>query len=375
MIICFDARFLGAEGTGIRRYSSELLSHLLEINDRNHFLVLTPKDACSQMALDQRPNVDVLLSNARVARAQQQLSVPLQLRSCKMDVYHYPFYDPPLIPGTPLVVTIHDLKYVKFPWLFPGIRRMKSIMIRSAMRVATQRASAVIAVSKHTKEDVVNLLHVPAHKVHVVYEGVSRLPPSNDPTRAHEYLRSLGVGPESYYLFVGELRPHKNVVRLIEAFAQMGNNSIKLLIVGKRYSNYCLPMRRVQALGMQNRVQFLSLVTDAQLAVLYRHALAVVLPSLYEGFGLPILEAMSVGTPIIASSRVSLPEVAGDAALIVDPLSTPDIRNALVLMAENGALRTRLAGAGRRRSEQFSWKEAAAKTLQVYKSVMYRRSD
>lgn len=282
-----------------------------------------------------------------------------------MDLVHSPLPAaiPPVGPEQRLVVTVHDLAFRIHPRLFPRQWRM---MYRLGLARAVRSADAIIAVSRHTAEDLLRHSRVDPRKLHVVPLAAS-LPPSR--ADVDEVLGRLKIrGP--YILFVGTLEPRKNLVRLVRAYRRIAVRGAPhtLVLAGPIGWRHQALMREI-ALEGPGEIQLTGQTAGGDLDALYRGASAFVYPSLYEGFGLPVLEAMARGVPSVVSTASSLPEVAGEAALPVDPRSVAGLAEAMERVVSDRGLATRLREAGLARSGRFSWEETARLTLEVYKSV------
>ena len=290
---------------------------------------------------------------------------PLPPSLASLDIVHSPSPAavPPADPGQRLVVTIHDLAFLVQPELFP---RPWRLMYRAALARAVRSADALITVSRHTAEDLARRTRVDRHKVHVVPLAAS-LPPSDvDPEGV---LSRLKV-PQPYVLFVGTLEPRKNLVRLVRAYRRTASRGAPLaLVLAGPMGWHPQPLLRAISEEGPGDIVLTGAVGPGELDALYRGASAFVYPSLYEGFGLPVLEAMSRGTPCVVSTSSSLPEVAGEAALPVDPRSVAGLAEAIELVTSDRDLAARLREAGLARAARFSWDETARRTLDVYKSV------
>jgi glycosyltransferase involved in cell wall biosynthesis len=286
-----------------------------------------------------------------------------------LDLLHGLAFAAPLLSACPTVVTVHDLSFLRFPDAFRPFNRYYLTFIT---RIATRRAARVIAVSESTRQDVIALCHVPGEKVVVVYNGVdSRFQPAaQDEVAAFRQQKGL---PPRFILFLGTLEPRKNLARLISAYAQWRRTSgedVKLVIAGGKGWYYEKVFELVSRLGLTSEVLFTGFVPAEELPWFYRAAELFVYPSRCEGFGLPVLEAMACGTPTITSTASSLPEVAGDAALLVDPDDTDALAAAIGRVMSEPALAARLREAGMRQAQRFSWPRAAAATAEVYRSVL-----
>lgn len=269
-----------------------------------------------------------------------------------------------ILAGHPFLVTVHDLERMCFPLSKDGLKERIGLRLDA---LAIKKAKHIIAVSQNTKRDLVRLLGIAEEKVTVIYNGVD-----------HSIFKPNGSKPAPfpYILYVGSERPRKNLLRLLEAFARLKKSGrfgdLKLLKVGTPGRSMAFRksvQRAVEELGLEGDVIFTEHVGDHELAAHYGSASALVYPSLYEGFGLPVVEAMACGCPVITSNTSSLPEVAGDAALLVDPCDVDALSDAIARILEDDHLRRRLAAEGLERSKRFSWALSASQTLALYKEM------
>jgi len=263
----------------------------------------------------------------------------------------------------PAVVTIHDLAFLKWPELLTAQSRRYYGQVARAVRSADR----VIAVSARTRDDLIELVDAPARRIDVVYEAADRRFARVEPAAVAAVARRLGL-PERYFLFVGTREPRKNLRRLLDAYALVAEPAAPDLVVAGRPGWLAEDLGgQAAALGIARRVHFTGEVEDEDLPALYSGALAFVFPSLYEGFGLPTLEAMACQTPVIASTGGSLPEIVGPAALLIDPFDVPALARAMERIWREPALREELVERGLARAGQFSWRRAAEETLDVYR--------
>jgi glycosyltransferase involved in cell wall biosynthesis len=296
--------------------------------------------------------------------------VPLELRRERADLFHAPHYVLPALAPCRSVVTIHDCIHLRFPQYLPS--RLGHTYARMALWVATHRSARVLTVSEASKRDILEFFDVPESKITVIYNAIderfSEEPAADEVLRVKERYQLN----DPFILYAGNIKPHKNLVRLIEAFSQIRQGpfqELKLLIIGDQISKLPALRRAVHQLKLHKHVRFLGYIPDETLAVLYRSAEVFVFPSLYEGFGLPPLEAMASGTPVVTSNVSSLPEVAGDAAVLVDPYDVDSIVEGLRRVLSDPALAAELRRKGLERAREFSWERSVAKTRQVYQQV------
>jgi len=277
----------------------------------------------------------------------------------KPDVFFSPGYNCPLRASCPTVITVHDLAHIQLADMSPAKKLYYQLVLRPALR----RAYAVLTVSNYFKDEIARWANLPLEKIAVVGSGVSS-------AFSREGAAHVEVDP--YFLHVGNQRPHKNLMRVLSAFSDPSlNRKFKLLCTGIATDEY---KSRLDELGLTRRVVFLGRISSEKLAEIYRGALGLVFASLYEGFGLPIVEAMTSGTPVITSNVTSMPEIAADAALLVTPTDVAEIRAAMHRLADDNALRADLISRGFHRVQQFTWQSTAEKVGSVLTSAAERRS-
>ncbi len=281
------------------------------------------------------------------------------------DVIHAPtpVAIPPVRDTQRLVVTVHDLAFRLYPQAYPPAWRL---LHRLGFRRAARSAAAIIAVSHHTAMDVARLARVDSARIHVIPHGGSMPVGSDDPGPTLERLRV----PTPYLLFVGTLEPRKNLVRLIRAYRRLAGSVPHALVLAGPLGWRSQPIHRELALPGAGNIIVAGRVSTEDLDALYRGADAFVYPSLYEGFGLPVLDAMTRGVPVITSNTSSLPELAGDAAVLVPPTSTRALSGAIESLLTSPDQRSRLSEEGRARAEQYSWERTARETMNVYEKAL-----
>lgn len=299
----------------------------------------------------------------------EQIVQPVVLRQKGVDLAHGLAFVVPLLSPCPTVVTIFDLSFLRFPDSF---RRANRTYLRTFTPLSTRRAQRVITISQHTKRDVIRLLGVPAEQVDVIHCGVDPAfrPRPIEEVQAFRQRRGL---PERFILFVGTLEPRKNVRRLVEAYAQIRDLGVRLAIVGGKGWLYEDIFASVERLGLRDEVLFAGYVLAEELPLWYNAADLFVFPSLYEGFGLPPLEAMACGTPVISSNAASLPEVIGEAGLMVAPQDVEGLAADMRRVLTDENLRAQLREQGLRQARKFSWEKAARQTVEVYRRILEAR--
>jgi len=372
--VVIDGRLILPQMTGIGRYLCGLVQALRDLPGDARFELWIQPDLPPRHPVRRLTGGSLVLREVPIPHMslRQQWALPLMIRRCRPHLFHYPHFDLPIaVPGL-VVVTIHDLKYIARPAFFPHFGWGKRLLMWAMMMAATRRARRVIAVSESTRWDILHYLRADPRKVVVIQEGVDEAYFRQPSERELERVRSCYGLDTPFVLFVGERRPHKNIVGLLHAFRafrERGYGAYHLLVVGKRYADYQKPEKMVEALSLREVVHFLDHVPEADLPVLYRLADAFVLLSLYEGFGLPILEAMASGTPVVAARSTSLPEVVGDAGMLVDPKEPEAVADALSLVVRGGHQRDTCIARGLQRASQFRWRRCAEETMSVYREV------
>jgi glycosyltransferase involved in cell wall biosynthesis len=300
-----------------------------------------------------------------------QARATLAVRSLRADVYHSPYYVRPWLLSAPSVVTIHDLISETCPEAATGLGgQLRRLLHHGAVGLALRGSQRTIVPSSATRSDVLSLYRVKPDSVTVIPEGVESRFGAVDPT-AVAAARTRYQLPERFVLSVGINKPHKNLARLIEAFRQV-SSEVALVLAGPIDPRYPTGAALAHRFGLADRVRSLGRVADADLPGLYAAANVFAFPSLAEGFGLPPLEAMACGTPVVCSRTTSLPEVVGDAAVLCDPLDVGALARALNQVLADQVLRQRLAEAGRRRAGQLTWERAGAATWDLYRDVASR---
>jgi glycosyltransferase involved in cell wall biosynthesis len=367
--IAIDARKLRDYGIGT--YVRNLLRHLARIDSTTDFAVLCRERDCPAVR-ELGDNFRAVPERSRPYSVSEQIAVPLDLRRERVDLFHAPHYVLPPLARCRSVVTIHDCIHLRFPQYLPN--RVAYAYARASLWVATHRSDRVLTVSEASKRDILRYFRVPEQKIDVIYNAIDerfgRPPAAEDIERVRE--RYQLDGP--FVLYAGNIKPHKNLERLIEAFHSLrrggGFDDVRLLIIGDEISKYATLRRAVHRHKLHKHVRFFGFVPDETLACLYRLASVFVFPSLYEGFGLPPLEAMASGTPVITSNVSSLPEVVGDAALLIDPYEPDSIADAMRRVLTDDALRAQLRERGLARAREFSWERSVRRVRQIYDEVL-----
>ena len=366
--IAIDARKLRDYGIGT--YVRNLLRHLARIDKTTEYVLLCqPLDVAMLEGLGD--NFRTVSERAGNYSFREQISVPLDLRRERIDLFHAPHYVlPPLVPCKS-VVTIHDCIHLRFPQYLPN--QFAYAYARSSLWVATHRASRVLTVSEASKRDILKYFNVPESKIDVIYNAMDERLGEAPTAEEMQNVRERYQLQDPFVLYAGNIKPHKNLERLIEAFHSLrrgGLEQVKLLIIGDEISKYATLRREVHRHKLHKHVRFLGFVPDKTLACLYRLAGVFVFPSLYEGFGLPPLEAMASGTPVITSNVSSLPEVVGEAALLIDPYDAAAIAAAMRRVLTEPDLAAGMRERGLARVGHFSWDRSVRRIRQIYEEVL-----
>ena len=363
MRIGFDARYVDDRYHGVGRYAYQLLEALTRLYPDDRFVVLhNPRRPSTRLDLGKllaRPNVEPWSLPHDVYSTLEQPALALAALRSRLDAFYTPYFPAPLLAPAPIVVTVHDLIFDREPRYQSG--RWVRYYYRPMMWLAPRRAAAVVAVSEATAADLQTLYRVSAEKIVVVPEAAgAQFRPVEDPA-ALAATRARYALPERFVLALGVRRPHKNLPVLLEAFA-LARERVPhdLVLVGEAHTRYHDEVpETIARLGLAGRVHLTGHAADADLPAIYTLADLFVLPSLVEGFGLPALEAMGCGTPVVASSASSLPEVVGDAGLLADPRDPAALAEAMVTVLRDRDLQARLRARGLARAREFSWERAA----------------
>ena len=360
-------------GAGVSRYIYNLVTTLPHIDQANHYTVFlnekrVPSTSASlTMRLTKLPTI-----HPSVRIFWEQCIQPIALIREKVDLLHCMAFVSPLLLLRPVVLTIYDLGVLRYP---EKHRASSHFYLKQFTPISVRRAKRIIAISASTKEDIIRSLGVSPSKVDVIHCGVEEMfLPINDHQRLDDFRTRRGL-PEKMILFVGTLEPRKNLENLLRAYALLKkrrNLSHKLVIIGAKGWHYQGIFAAQRELGLKGDVIFTGYVPQGELPLWYNVAELFVYPSLYEGFGLPPLEAMSCGTPVITSNTSSLPEVVGEAGITVNPMDVEGLAEAMNQVLSDGILRQSMREQGLARAGRFSWANAAQKTVEVYQRALGR---
>jgi glycosyltransferase involved in cell wall biosynthesis len=300
--------------------------------------------------------------------AWEQVVLPTELRRLRLDVLHCPAYVSPIVHGVPTVVTFHDLSFFELPEAF---NRSNRFYLQMFSRVSARRARRFIAVSESTRRDLARWLDVDAARVDVVYNGVDERFKPVAPDVVAQFRLAQGL-PERFVFYLGTIEPRKNVGALLEAYAVARRRGAQepLVIAGGRGWGDLQIGQLAEKLGIASAVQWVGYVKPEDQPLWYNAATLFAYPSLYEGFGLPVLEAMACGTPVVASNRSSLPEVVGHAGMLVDPTDVEAMGDALYTLLGDDERLAELANRGLAQAGRFTWEQAAKSTIETYRQAL-----
>lgn len=369
MRIGIDTRLSHYVRGGISNYALHLLQALAMLDAESDYIVLHSRK--DHHPLRPGPNFRPVPCWTPPHHRLECWTLGLEIARLRLDLLHSPDFIPPAFGYRRSVITVHDLNFIHYPqFLTAESRRHYNRQIGWAVR----RADHILADSHATKADLVALLGVPTEKITVVHLAAD---PSFHPLPAEE-ARRVAVRYDltpGYLLFVGTLEPRKNVLGLLQAYRLLLERRVTtapLVLVGGKGWLYDEIFQHVATLGLSDQVRFIHNVPDDDLPGLYNAASVLALPSFYEGFGLPALEALSCGTPVVVANRASLPEVVGETGLLVNPDDPEAIAQALARVMTDGALRARLRELGPAQAARFTWERTARETLAVYRTVLAR---
>lgn len=378
MRIGIDTLAAHRKKTGIGTYISSLVNSLLKVDRENRYTLFVSRENAIIFPGD-GPNCQKvfgpqIINNTNLRVLWEHTVLPFKVRQSQVDLLHGPTFVTPFLSNVPSVVTIHDMTWFTHPDEHVPLKRG---YYQSLIPVAARRAERVIAITESTRKDILRILDVPEEKVVTVHYGVDDIfQPVRDQANLAEIRQRYGIEKE-FVLFVGMLEPRKNLVRIVEAFGELKKSGFEgwLVMAGPQGWGYEETAAKVRQLGLEEYVLFIGPVPHEELPALFSAADLLVYPSLYEGFGLPPLEAMACGTPVIASNISSLPEVTGDAGLLVDPLDVSELAEAMRRVLTDGELRQRMRAKGLERAKRFTWEETARRTLRVYEEAYILAQD
>jgi glycosyltransferase involved in cell wall biosynthesis len=365
--IGIDVHSIGSRSGGNETYYHELVKALAEAPRDHHFVLYYTNESALNWI---KPSAN--FSTVRLRPANRALRIPFtfawRAQQDHLDVFHAQYIVPPFLRCR-TVTTIADIAYERFPDFFPAHQRAAFKML---IPWSARRADHIITVSDHSKRDLVSSYSVPQEKVSVTYEGAAAGFIPLERSLAKQRLAAKYKLHENFILYVGRLQARKNLGQLVAAYAALRRSGCrhKLVLVGKADSLFGPVLAQVRAEGLDREVVLTGYVPDEDLPSFYSAADLFVYPSFYEGFGLPVVEAMACGVPVVTSKGSSLEELAGESALLVDPMDVKSIESAMGRVLSDAGLAERMVEDGLRRSRQFSFKNTASQTIDVYEHLM-----
>ena len=371
MIFTLDIRTATPHFPGIGRYVTNLARAMSsQLQPSESLSLLGHPDQASRFSDINSPAVRLILCPASPFGLEQQWHVPRLLRQqagTSLMLYHSPYYLMPYRPGAPTLLTHYDLIPLRFP---AHVSSRARLLFRVTLRLALHTAQHVVAISEASRNDLLAAFPIAPERVTTtVLAPDPRFQPQ--PSDAISAVRARYALPAQFVLYLGINKPHKNLVTLLHAYAQLPASAPPLVIAGAWDDRYPEAKQSAAALNLTERVRFLGPVTEADLPALYAAATAFVFPSRYEGFGLPVLEAMACGTPVACSNVSSLPEVAGDSALLFDPADAAALAQTIARLLDEPSLRDDLRTLGLAQAARFTWERTAARTLDVYRKLLH----
>lgn len=369
MRIGIDARFYGSIGKGLGRYTQKLIEQLEQIDDHNDYVIFLRRENFDHY-VPQNKRFKKVLADFRWYSFAEQMAFPLLLYREHLDLVHFPHFNVPILYWKKIIVTIHDLILLHFPTmrattLHPVWYKVKFFAYKTVIAAALRRAQRIITISNFTKDDIIKHYPTVRHKIHVTYEACEQYCFRTGKNDDH-VLQKYGI-LKPYLLYVGNAYPHKNLERLLDAFQALHRefSDLQLVLVGKQDYFY----QRLAGMIAQHAISNVLLagfVPDGDLDVIYKNTAAYVFPSLYEGFGLPPLEAMSKGAPVISSDHPCMCEVLGESALLMDAKNKDAIATAIKTMLSNAVVRQEYITKGYQQAQRYNWRTMAQQTLMLY---------
>lgn len=362
MRILIDAR---ESGSSTGRYVDKLVEHMHKLKPEHEMLVLA-KSPRIQFFKEIAPNFEIIKSDFKEFTFDEQIGLLKQVNSLGADLVHFTMTQQPVRYKGRKLTTIHDLTTLRFenPAKNPFIFRTKQLVYGRVVKRVARESAAILTPSKFVKQDVAQYANISLNKIAVTYEAADRITEPPEPIAR--------LKDKQFIMYVGRATPHKNLARLVEAFAVLNKKypDLMLALAGKMDANY----KKIEALATEkrlaHRVVFTDFVSEGELRWMYENTAAYVFPSLSEGFGLPTLEAMVQGAPVVCSNATCLPEINGDAAVYFDPKITFDIAKKTSSVLSDSKLRGQLIRLGKLQAAKYSWREMAKRTLEIYNQAL-----
>ncbi|HKQ52355.1 MAG TPA: glycosyltransferase family 1 protein [Pyrinomonadaceae bacterium] len=374
--IAIDAHSVGTGLAGNESYVANLIEALAELDRVNRYTLYVTKREAVERFEGRWPHVTVRRTWPHTPLVRVPVTLAAELRRRPVDLLHVQYTAPPLAP-CPVVATIHDLSFEHLPETF---KRRSRAQLRLTVRRTARTAAHVLVPSEHTRRDICETYKLAASRVTLTpLAAPAHFAPVRDEREVRRVCERYGIRGD-YVLTVGSIQPRKNLARLVRAYAGLRRarpqaKLPQLVLVGKRAWLYGETLRAIEESGISDLTVLTGYVSETDLPALYTGALSFVYPSYFEGFGLPPLEAMQCGAAVVAGNLTSLPEVVGDAGLLVDPFDESALMGAVARLIDDRDLRARLRSAGLERARQFTWRETAARTLDAYERAAGRNDE
>jgi glycosyltransferase involved in cell wall biosynthesis len=371
MRVGIDARFFGPVGKGLGRYVERLVENIEKIDQKNEYIIFLRKENWDYYT-PKVSNFKKVLADYHWYSLKEQFVMPWRIWREKLDLVHFPHFNIPIFCPVKFVTTIHDLILLQFPTprattLGPLLYKIKYFAYRLVIGLGLRRAKKIITVSECTKKELVNFFKINPGKIDVTYEACDGVEYGQLKMPEKKNLAKFGI-IKPYLLYVGNAYPHKNLEGLLKVVKKL-DLDCQLVLVGKEDYFYKRMKKEIWGTQISKNIVFTDFVSEAILADLYRNARLYVFPSFIEGFGLPGLEAMSYGLPVVASSSSCLPEIYGDAAIYFNPRDERDMAEKIKQVFFDENLRKRLVANGFQQIKKYSWSNLAAQTLKIYEDV------
>jgi glycosyltransferase involved in cell wall biosynthesis len=369
--IAIDAHSVGSQLAGNETYAVNLIEALAEVDQSNQYTLYVTRQSAIDRFANRWPNFNVKRTVPHTPLLRIPVTLSAELRRNPVDVLHVQYTAPPLAP-CPVVATIHDLSFEHLPETF---NRRSRAQLRLTVRRTARKAAQILTLSEFSRRDIVDTYGIAPDRVSVTPAAApSHFKPIKDETELRKIRETYGI-ERDYILSVSSIQPRKNLIRLIEAYSclrglRAEGKLPQLVLVGKRGWLDNETFRAAQRHSANNDIAFTGYVAENDLPALYSGATCFVYPSFFEGFGLPVLEAMQCGAPVIAGNRTSIPEVVGKAGLLFDPFDTNSLVQALTRMLDDSEYRAALRTQGLARAREFDWKQTARMTLQAYQKAV-----
>jgi len=366
------AYYKNIAGSGV--YARNIINIWKKKEGNKNTIFLFSSKRPSEIDLGKKKNIFARLINGIKDILWMQIVLPFKLKKNNVDIIFCPAFLGPILSHCPIIVAIHDMSFIRYP---QTLDRLFLLYVKILLPLIKRKADVILTISEFSKTEIIKLLKVPKEKIKVIYEGCDeKFKVINDEVRIIKVKNKYSLF-QQFILNVGTLEPRKNIISLITAFNSLKKKQLiehKLVLCGPKGWHYKDIFKKTKELKLENEIIFLGFIPEEDLPFLYNVAQVFVYPSLYEGFGLPVLEAMSCGCPVITSNVSSLPEIVGNSAILVDPLNTEELEQAILKVIKNEDLRKDLIKKGINRSKMFSWEKAAEDTYAILKRIFRNNS-